>query len=108
MLDIWMMTRDGDDWTEPVNLEVVNSEENEGWPYLNPEGDELWFTRRHSGAPSIWRSVKVNGSWQEPEIIVSMFAGEPTLDSEGNLYFVHHFYKDDTMLEADIYVCRRK
>jgi hypothetical protein len=75
---------------------------------LTPDGKELWFTRRHSGAPSIWRSFKVNGTWQEPELIVETFAGEPTLDNEGNLYFVHHYFENDEMIEADIYVCYRK
>jgi hypothetical protein len=40
--------------------------------------------------------------------MVSSFAGEPTLDAQGNLYFVHHFYSGGVMLEADIYVAYRK
>ena len=52
--------------------------------------------------------MKSDGEWQEPELIVSQFAGEPTLDSQGNLYFVHHFYRDGRMIEADIYVSRKK
>jgi hypothetical protein len=36
---------------------------------------------------------------------VSSFAGECTMDAEGNLYFVHHYFSEDmTMIEADIYV----
>jgi hypothetical protein len=38
-----------------------------------------------------------------PELIVSQFAGEPTLDEQGNLYFVHHFTADGELIEADIY-----
>jgi hypothetical protein len=50
-----------------------------------------------------------DGSWGEPEEMISNFAGEPTLDDEGNLYFVHHFFSQDgKMLEADIYVAYRK
>jgi hypothetical protein len=58
----------------------------------------------------VFRSIRQeNGTWSEPEEIVSNFAGEPTLDSEGNLYFVHHFFdKDMNMIEADIYVCFKK
>ncbi|HUV15043.1 MAG TPA: hypothetical protein VMW28_00580 [Pelolinea sp.] len=41
-------------------------------------------------------------------MIVSQFAGEPSLDSSGNLYFIHHYYKDGKMLEADIYFAKRK
>jgi len=50
----------------------------------------------------------LKGEWQVPELIISQFAGEPTLDRDGNLYFVHHYYKDNVMLEADIYVAERK
>jgi hypothetical protein len=38
---------------------------------------------------------------------VDHFAGEPTLDAQGNLYFVHHFYRDGVMIEADIYTAVR-
>ena len=63
--------------------------------------------------PATYRSVKEgDGSWSQPEEILSNFAGEPTLDDEGDLYFVHHFatfpggvYQP---IEADIYVaCKR-
>jgi hypothetical protein len=35
-------------------------------------------------------------------------AGEPTLDVAGNIYFTHHYYDGDTLLEADIYVSQRE
>lgn len=107
--DIWMMRRDADGgWQQPVNVEAVNTPENEGMPYLTPDGGELWFHRWYRGTPAVFRSKNVGGVWQPAEMIVSQFAGEPTLDSAGNLYFVHHFYKDGVMLEADIYVAERK
>ncbi|MBN1390386.1 MAG: PD40 domain-containing protein [Candidatus Thermoplasmatota archaeon] len=106
--DIWTMKRIGDDWSTPVNIEEVNTAENEGWPYLTPDGREMWFTRTYMGTPSIWRSFNINGVWQEPVLILEMFAGEPSLDEDGNLYFVHHFFENDIMIEADIYVCYRK
>jgi len=107
-LDIWMLTKVNDEWENPFNIEVVNSEEDEGWPYITPDGNELWFNRRYMGTPAVFRSQKINGEWQEPELIVSSFAGEPTLDNEGNLYFVHHFYRHGEMIEADIYIAYRK
>ena len=91
-----------------MNIEVVNSEENEGYPYISSDGNELWFNKWYLGTPAIFRSIKINGSWQEPELILSQFAGEPTIDDEGNIYFVHHFYMDGEMIEADIYVAYRK
>jgi rhamnogalacturonyl hydrolase YesR len=80
----------------------------DGYPYISSDGKELWFTRTYMGTPAVLRSLKVNGIWSEPEMIVSQFAGEPTLDDEGNLYFVHHYYEDNVMIEADIYVAYRK
>jgi hypothetical protein len=85
----------------------VNSPGNEGWPFISQDGHELWFTRTYLGSPGIFRSIWANGSWSEPELIVSSFAGEPTLDQEGNLYFVHHFYDNGVMIEADIYAAYR-
>jgi hypothetical protein len=103
-LDIWMSRNAGGVWQEPINVAAVNTLDGEGWPAVNPAGDELWFNRNFG----IWRSKMVNGEWQEPELIISPLAGEPSLDAEGNLYFVHHFYAGDVMIEADIYVAYRK
>jgi hypothetical protein len=49
----------------------------------------------------------VNGEWGTPEQMFTHFAGEASLDAEGNVYFTHHFYKDDVMLEADIYISKK-
>lgn len=106
--DIWVTARDADSWSDPVNIEAVNTDANEGWPFVSADGNELWFTRIHMGTPGIFRSVKVNGAWGKPELIVSQFAGEPTSDDAGNLYFVHHYYENGVMIEADIYVAYRK
>ena len=106
--DIWLTTWDGTTWTNPVNIEAVNTAEMDGFPFVSSDGNELWFTRTYRGTPAILRSIKVDGDWQEPELIVSQFAAEPTLDDAGNLYFVHHFFEHDQMIEADIYVAYRK
>jgi hypothetical protein len=106
--DIWMLSRINGEWVNPVNIEIVNSESNEGMPYITPDGKELWFDRLYFGTPAVFRSKRVNAQWQESELIISQFAGEPTLDADGNIYFVHHYYKDDEMIEADIYVAYRK
>ena len=103
-LDIWMSSWSADGWGEPVNVAVVNTADNEGWPALNPQGDELWFTRNDT----TWRSQWVDGAWGEAEMILGPLAGEPTIDAQGNVYFVHHFFVDGKMVEADIYVAMRK
>jgi len=107
-LDIWYTDRANGTWQLPANVGAVNTAGDEGYPFLSQDGTELWFTRTYLGTPAIFRSLMVNGSWSSPELIVYQFAGEPTLDSAGNLYFVHHFYSNGTMVEADIYVAYRK
>jgi len=106
--DIWVLSRDGDAWGDPVNVAAVNSSADETRPFVTSDGSELWITRWHEGSPAVFRSRRSGGVWQPPELIVSRFAGEPTLDAQGNLYFVHHFYADGVMLEADIYVALKK
>jgi len=106
--DIWVTTRDGNSWSDPVNIDIVNTTAMDGFPFVSSDGNELWFTRTYGGTPGIFRSSKVNGAWSAPELILSQFAGEPTLDDSGNIYFVHHFYENDVMIEVDIYVAYRK
>ncbi len=106
--DIWVTRKNNGGWQEPENIQAVNTAETEGWPYLTQDGHELWFLRTYMGSPAIFKSVKINGEWSEPELIISQFAGEPSLDNEGNIYFVHHYYRDGVMLEADIYMAKKK
>jgi hypothetical protein len=103
-LDIWVSKLVNNAWQEPVDVEAVNTADDEGWPALNPAGNELWFSRNYG----IWRSKLVDGAWQEAQLIISPLSGEPSIDQEGNVYFVHHFYVDDRMIEADIYVAAKR
>lgn len=106
--DIWMLTRVNGEWADPVNISAVNTPADETRPYVSPDGSELWLTRGYRGSPAVFRSRRSGGVWLTPELVVSQFAGEPTLDAAGNLYFVHHFYREGAMIEADIYVARRR
>ncbi len=106
--DIWVLTRTGEVWSDPTNLASVNTAGDETRPFLTADGKELWFTLQYQGSPAVLRSRRDGGAWQAPEIIVSRFAGEPTVDPQGNLYFVHHFFQGGVMLDADIYVAYRK
>jgi hypothetical protein len=108
-LDIWASQKVNGEWQTPENVAAVNSADNEGWPFLTQDGNELWFTRLYRGSPAIYRSLKVNGAWQEPVLILSQFAGESSMDNDGNIYFTHHFYNNESkMIEADIYVAYKK
>ena len=106
--DIWVARNVDGNWQEPENVAAVNTPENESLPFVTSDGNELWFTRTHLGSPAVFRSKKVDNAWQEPELIISRLAAEPSLDNQGNIYFAHHFFKDGVMLEADIYVAYRK
>lgn len=116
--DLWSLERNPGGWDPPQNLgPAINTAADEGWPFLSEDGAELWFTRSNyegqaTPGSAIYRSRKLpNGDWGEPELILSQFAGEPTLDREGNIYFTHHYFTGTDpirMIEADIYVCYRK
>ncbi len=107
-LDIWMTRLVDGRWQDPINLQTVNSPENDAQPFLTADGQELWFTRPYRGTPATFRSKNVQGRWSAPEVVLSQFAGEPAVDRQGNIYFVHHFLKHGKLIEADIYVARRK
>jgi hypothetical protein len=41
-------------------------------------------------------------------LILSQFAGEASVDQDGNVYFVHHYYREGEMIEADLYIMQKK
>ncbi|MDD5163671.1 MAG: hypothetical protein PHD95_05700, partial [Candidatus ainarchaeum sp.] len=103
-LDIWVSKKISGEWAAPKNIEAVNTAANEGWPFVTQNGNELWFLRDYG----LWRAKKINSEWQTPELMISPLAGEASLDNEGNVFFTHHFYKDNKMIEADIYTAKKK
>jgi hypothetical protein len=106
--DIWVSRKENGSWGEPHNLTLVNSQEDDSRPFVSEDSQQLWFTRTYQGYPAVFVSYKENGIWQEPILIVSQFAAEPTLDNAGNLYFIHHFIWDGVMLDADVYLAKKK
>ena len=102
--DIWMSKKVNGEWQEPVNVAAVNTERDDGYPALSPDENELWITRDYG----VWRSKKAGGEWTEPELMFSPLAGEASIDNQGNVYFTHHFFDGDRMIEADIYVAKKK
>ncbi len=113
--DVWVCHRNATGWDAPENLgPPVNDDQSQAQPFLSTDGRELWYTAWCDTimGPCVYRSrADSAGKWQTPEQVVVRFAGEPTLDDAGNLYFVHHYYTggdSSRMLEADIYLCRKK
>lgn len=104
-LDIWTTKQNEEgDWLAPINLLNINSDSDEGWPALSPNGDELWISKNYG----LWRSKKIGEAWTKPELMFSPLAGEASIDKDGNVYFSHHFFENGKMIEADIYVARKK
>ena len=109
--DLWTTVQSGGSWSEPEDLGTpVNTAGAEGQPFLTADGNELWFVRDPSGfgytGPAIFRSIRSESGWTEPEEIVSNLVGDPMLDDDGNLYFTHIFLDSSFQkVEADIYAC---
>lgn len=107
-LDLWVTTREDGAWSDAVNLRALNTPGMEDFPFLTPDGQEIWFTRTVQGTPAVYRSLWEGAGWEPPELVLSQFAGEPTLDAAGNLIFVHHYVENGIMIEADLYIAYRK
>jgi peptidoglycan-associated lipoprotein len=85
-------------WSIPVPVDMINSEFEDGTPFLVSEYKELYFTRCEAGKReqkgcTIMYSKKTGESWSEPESLGilsdSLVAAHPALTSDGQtLYFV--------------------
>ena len=111
--DLWQIHREGENWSQPENLgNIINSPEEETFPYLSEDGSELWFTSSSRlGYPgyAIYRSTWQDGEWGEPQEIISNYASEVSIDRQGNLYFTHFLYdENDELLESKIYVAYKE
>jgi hypothetical protein len=108
---IWALQKINGVWSNPHPIPNLNGDINADQPFVTPDGNELWFTGQSTlgyPGPAVFMSVREGDGWSQPTEIVSSFAGEPDLDAQGNIYFVHHFFSENgTMIEADIYVAYR-
>lgn len=67
--NIWYVERNGEDWTEPENLEIVNSDSSEFYVSFADNGNLYFASNREGGKGSfdIYVSRFVNGNYTAPE-----------------------------------------
>ena len=68
-LDLYVSTRIGEEWGEPVNLGPnINTEDEEAFPFIHADGT-LYFSSKGwpgSGDLDIFSAKQVNGEWTKP------------------------------------------
>ena len=111
--DLWQIHREEEGWAQPEDLgSVVNSPYEEIFPYLSEDGTQLWFTSfSRLGYPgyAIFRSIRQDGAWGEPQEILSNYVSEVSIDRAGNLYFTHILNdENDELMETKIYVAYKE
>lgn len=106
-LDLFSIQRRAEGWSAPQPFAELNSPADEGWPFLSDDGQELWFSRSDDGGFSVYRALRQGPGWGPPERILTPLAGEPTLDRQGNLIFVHACVIDGVVVETDLYFAAR-
>lgn len=68
--DIYMSTRSGNNWTDPVNLgDQINTAGNERFPFADDNGILYFASDGHAGLGGldIFKSEKSSGTWQSPQ-----------------------------------------
>ncbi len=112
--DIWLTTREGNEWTKPTNLgQPVNSREWESQPSISADGFTLFFASNRPGGfggTDIWYCKKRNNEWSNPinlgpEINTAGDEQFPFIHNDGTtLYFTSEGLTG--MGKSDIYLTR--
>ena len=85
-LDIWYSLLDPEfGFSEPINIEQINTPNNEITPFYNPETDFLFFSsdgRLSLGGYDVYKVIKINDSYGTP-----IHAGMPINSSYNDIYY---------------------
>ncbi len=110
-VDLWVCPPDGDGWSAPVNPGApINTAHWEGQPaFFVADPDTMFFVSNRDGPSAIYRSTWTGTTWSVPEMIITGYVGEPTLDPTGEtLYFVHVLVDDDGVFGSNVWYVRRR
>lgn len=93
--DIYYAYKEGDNWSEPVNIgPSINTEEVEGMAFLSEDGKKLYFMRggKKTGLPRLFVTELRGSRWLKPKLVNlgKNSLNSPSLTKDGNkLYFLH-------------------
>jgi hypothetical protein len=120
--DLWQTTRSaiGQEWSDPVNLDTINTRGGEGTPSLSKDGLTLYFSsgccgsvRPGSRDSDIWYSARetINSQWSPPvrmeEVSAVGLDAYPSISEDGlTLYWMSH--RTSSYGIEDIYVSTRE
>ncbi|HXS01463.1 MAG TPA: hypothetical protein VN724_12890 [Pyrinomonadaceae bacterium] len=116
-LDIWVMDKTENGWSEPRNLgKPVNGDAQEWFPTLASDGTLYFGSSRAGGrgATDIYRSQFINGNYQEPENLGSAINTEfdeyePLIAADQSfLIFMAASRPDCNSRSGDLFVSYRK
>ena len=68
-LDLYMITYQNEQWSDPVPLEGLNTIYNDDAPFLAHDGSFYFSSKGHNsmGGYDVFRSRMINGQWKAPE-----------------------------------------
>jgi hypothetical protein len=111
--DIWMSRKINGLWQAPVNLgPIVNTSGIEGSPF-SIDGSVLYFDDKGSGGGIFRCRRQTDGTYAQRELVMGGYAGDPSLDLAGNLYFVDGWALVDAQqkivgFESNLAVAKRR
>ncbi len=107
--DIWVSRFDGANWSSPINLgSPINSFADDYQPTFTADGDTMYYSsgRNPFIGMAIYRSVRTDSIWGQPQLVIQGLAGEPSLTADGQLfYFVHVLSDIGGVYDADVWYC---
>lgn len=113
--DLYYSTLVGGAWSTPTNIGApINSSAYEAQvAFASNDPDTMYFTSDRNGiGMAIWRSRRVAGQWQEPELVIQGQVGSASLTADGSIMYFAHVLTDadpsDPVFESDIYFVQRK
>ena len=113
--DLYYSTLAGGSWSMPTSIGApINSSAYEAQvAFAANDPDTMYFTSDRNGiGMAIWRSRRVAGVWQEPELVIQGQVGSPSLTADGSLLYFAHVLTDnhpsDPVFDSDIYYVQRK